>query len=196
MLRTTLIAAVMLVLAACDVGTIRQRVADSEPPPNPEIRQTTATPAPVPEPEPVRPRFVPRADSELTSPHIPSIAGRRAWSGPQSAAQLDIFLTARDQRGWQILWQLIGETAPGPLPDGAMAVGVFLGPRPTGGYAVRLADLFAEEEAVFALYDETVPGPDQMVAQVITSPFAVQLLRRHPQPVHFVPLEIWLAAQQ
>lgn len=138
----------------------------------------------------------PAAAAPAASVHIPSIDGRRSWSSNQSEAQLDIFLTARDERGWRILWQLVGIDPPGPLPEEAMAVGIFLGPRPTAGYGVRLVDVFAEVTQVVAVYEKTVPGPDEMVAQVITAPYAIQLMRAHDLPVRFLPLEWWGPAQQ
>ena len=48
----------------------------------------------------------------------PGISGRNDWFGAQSAATMDILVTARDERSWRILWQLVGDEAPGELPEG------------------------------------------------------------------------------
>ena len=65
------------------------------------------------------------AVEELSIPLTPGpgINGRTDWFGAQSAANMDILVTARDERSWQIIWQLVGQEPPGALPEDAMAVG-------------------------------------------------------------------------
>ncbi len=117
----------------------------------------------------------------------PGINGRTDWFGAQSAASMDILVTARDERAWRVLWQLVDRDArPGDLPEGAMAVGVFLGQRPTGGYTVAFESVSLVEGQVVARYLETTPPPDSIVSQALTAPYAVRLVQANDAPVQFV----------
>lgn len=129
-----------------------------------------------------------------------------------SAAAVDATLTARDQRSWNILWQMIGEEPPGPLPDGRMAVAVFQsadqGPARrlefnevvagetalVIGYRSRLAP---EEDAPDSREDQTgeddtgqtETGAEQAGEPQITgltAPYIVRLLPLSQLPVYFV----------
>ncbi|MEQ8964221.1 MAG: protease complex subunit PrcB family protein [Azospirillaceae bacterium] len=119
---------------------------------------------------------------------VPTIDGRRAWSGVQSAAAADLRMVARDERDWGILWQLVGEPAPGPLPDGAMALGVFLSVRPTGGHSVDIVDVAPGDEAVTVTWQETTPAPDAVVSQALSAPYTILLVRPSDAPVVFRPV--------
>jgi hypothetical protein len=115
----------------------------------------------------------------------PDIGGRREWSGAQSAAFNDLFITARDDRGWRLMWQLVGEEPPGPLPPGAMGLGVFLGMRPTAGYLVDVTDVVITGDDVVATYEETTPLSGAMTAQMLTAPWAIELVSSSELPVHY-----------
>ncbi|HET8727216.1 MAG TPA: protease complex subunit PrcB family protein, partial [Alphaproteobacteria bacterium] len=115
----------------------------------------------------------------------PAIDGRTEWSGPNATATADVFVTARDDQGWRTLWQLAGTAPPAPLPEGAMAVAVFLGQRPTSGYTVELGDVVRRGEAVIVSYRETQPAPDAVVSQALTSPYAVRLVAETEAPVRY-----------
>lgn len=117
---------------------------------------------------------------------VPDIGGRRDWSGPLAAAAVDLTLTARDQRGWDILWQLVGQPQPGPLPAGAMAVGVFVGSRPTAGYAVNITDVQSGAGGTTVRYVESTPPDSGAAATQIVAPYAVRLLGLSSQPVTFI----------
>ena len=127
------------------------------------------------------------ASSELlpvTGPS-PTIDGRSGWSGAQSAAFNDLFFTARDERGWRLLWQLVGEDPPGPLPDGGMAVAVFLGARSTAGFSVDITRILANDEETVVEYRETTPVNDDATAQVLTAPYSIELTASNDAPVHY-----------
>ena len=128
-------------------------------------------------------------DAEVAAaapPPAPDIGGRRDWSGPLAAAAVDMTITARDQRGWDILWQLVGQPQPGPIPDAGMAVGVFIGSRPTAGYAVNITDVQSGETGLTVRYTETTPQDPEIAAQQITAPYAVRLLSLSEQPVTYI----------
>lgn len=120
---------------------------------------------------------------------VDGIAGRTEWAGPLSAAAVDMTLAVRDTRGWDILWQLVGSAQPGPLPEDTMAVAVFSGPRPTGGYNVSIRNIVSVDNVVEVRFLETTPPADSQVNQVVTAPWALQLLPLRAEPVRFVPLE-------
>ena len=120
----------------------------------------------------------------ITGPR-PQIAGTSNWSGAQSAAFNDMFVTARDERGWRLLWQLVGEDPPGPLPEEAMGLAVFLGARPTAGYRVEIAEVLESPGDVTALYRETTPPPGAVTSQILTAPYAITLVPMVELPVHY-----------
>ena len=117
----------------------------------------------------------------------PGINGRTDWFGARSAAAMDIMVTARDERAWSVLWQLVDkDLRPGDLPEGAMAVGIFLGQRPSGGYTVAFESVSVVDGQVVARYLETAPPPGSIVTQGLTAPYAVRLVKAHDAPVQFV----------
>ena len=120
----------------------------------------------------------------ITGP-VPAIDGRTSWSGQQSAAFNDMFVTARDERGWRLLWQLVGEEPPGPLPDEAMAAGVFLGARPTAGYQVTITQAREAAGDITVLYREVPPPAGATTAQILTSPYVIELLPQSTLPVNY-----------
>ncbi len=119
----------------------------------------------------------------------PMILDRSDWSGAQSAAFNDMTVTARDERGWRLLWQLVGEAPPGPLPEGAMAVAVFLGQRPTAGYSVAITDVRSGSGRVVATYRETTPPAGDVTATVLTAPYAIRLAPLDSRPVDYQRVE-------
>ena len=137
------------------------------------VAETAAAPAPAPVP--------------LEA--VDGIAGRTEWAGPLSAAAVDMNLAVRDTRGWDILWQLVGSAQPGPLPAETMAIAVFAGPRPTGGYNVSIRDIVSVDGVVEVRFLETEPPADSAVTQAVTAPWALQLLPLRAEPVRFVPLD-------
>ncbi len=98
------------------------------------------------------------------------------WQGDRSQAFERAYVVARTQQEWTDLWSRVGEPAPADLPGDQMAVGVFLGPRDTGGYGVAIDTVRQDGGDIVVGYHEHVPGPAQAVAQMQTSPYAVRLL--------------------
>ena len=75
---------------------------------------------------------------------------------------------------WTSLWRdHAGAEAEPPEVDFGkqMVIGVFLGSRNTGGYAVEITAVEQQGDAIVVRYTETKPGPGMLLAQVITSPF-------------------------
>lgn len=109
-------------------------------------------------------------------PPGPTLGGQQQWSGQQSAARIDLTMTARDDRGWRILWQLVGLEPPGDLPAGAMAVAAFVDERPTAGYELVVSGVRAGAGGTVVTIGERAPSPTVPVAQVVTAPYLVALL--------------------
>lgn len=89
---------------------------------------------------------------------------------------------------WTTLWHdHAGADAPAPPVDFAssMVVGVFLGARNTGGYAVEITAVEQDATGVVVRYTETKPAPGATLAQVITSPFCLVSVAATEGPVRF-----------
>ena len=97
-------------------------------------------------------------------------------------------VVVRSAAEWTPLWRdHAGADADAPPVDFAssMVVGVFLGARNTGGYAVEVTAVEQDATGVVVRYTETKPRPGAMLAQVITSPFHLVSVARTEGPVRF-----------
>lgn len=109
-----------------------------------------------------------------------------SWQGAIAAhADVSDFAVAIDENSWRELWQRIGQPAPSPLPEGQMAVAVFLGQKRSGGYKAEIVGVQEHESNLTVSYREHRPRLGAMVTQVITSPYAVTLLPLTTLPVKF-----------
>lgn len=170
---------ILLSLAACQAGEGLDSLFGSES--SEEAAEAEAPEAVDMAGEPAPPA-VPAGPVEV---EVPAIGDETAWGGVLSAGATDMRVTARDQRDWDILWQLVGREPPGALPDGAMAVGIFLGTRPTAGYSVEFVGTSETPDQITVEWREQTPGPDQMLAQVVTAPWTIQLLPATDRAVGF-----------
>ena len=62
---------------------------------------------------------------------------------------------------------------------------MFLGSRPTAGFEAQIGRVVTERGAWVVEYGERKPGHDQVVAQVLTSPYQLVALARHDGPLQF-----------
>ncbi|HJR59052.1 MAG TPA: protease complex subunit PrcB family protein [Vicinamibacterales bacterium] len=92
----------------------------------------------------------------------------------------------RSMDEWRGLWK---EHRSGAVPvvdfSTSMVVGVFTGSRPTAGYHVDIVSVRTEGALVVVEYRERSPGPDALVAQMLTSPFHLVSLPRNAGTVQF-----------
>lgn len=121
------------------------------------------------------------------------LVGRRQWQGDVSRAQTTAFLVARNEAEWKALWDLVGREPPGALPERLMALGVFLGTRTSTGYGVdiqtiRLDSRQGQRDRLLVEYREKSPPEEMMVAQVLTSPYAIILVDLTDAPVRYAKL--------
>jgi hypothetical protein len=89
---------------------------------------------------------------------------------------------------WEALWRAhAGSDTGRPAVEfpAQMVVGVFLGARQTGGYAVTITGVTLEDGTLVVRYAETAPGPDAIVAQVLTAPYHLVRVDRVEGPVRF-----------
>lgn len=90
-------------------------------------------------------------------------------SGIEDSRQVAVTTAAE----WKALW---AEHAPGrPMPKvdfgRSMVLGVFLGTRNTGGFEVRITGVRREGGSLLVTWQESIPPPDAIVTQMLTSPF-------------------------
>ncbi len=57
--------------------------------------------------------------------------------------------------------------------DQSMVIAVFMGQRATGGYAIEIKRIVDRNDQVVVYYETTEPSEDDMLAQVITSPYHI-----------------------
>jgi hypothetical protein len=95
--------------------------------------------------------------------------------------------TARTPAEWQAIWKEhgAGDAAPGVDFAKEMVAAVFLGTRPTGGYAVEIRSTRRDGKTLVIEYVEERPGPDAIVTQALTSPFQIVRIPRFEGPVTF-----------
>ena len=88
---------------------------------------------------------------------------------------------------WQALWKQHASEGTPPTVDfnQSTVVAVFLGSRPTTGFAVEITAAKTEGTRTIVEYLERQPPRDAIVAQVLTSPFHIVRLPRTTGPVEF-----------
>lgn len=115
------------------------------------------------------------------------------WSGDGSTAPAASFVTARTPAEWQTLWQTVGQKPPGALPDGTMAVAVFLGPRFVAGFRAEIesAEMVTRSGVPaqpIVRWRELAPPVGQTATKAVTSPWAIQLMPASVLPPDFQKL--------
>jgi hypothetical protein len=100
-------------------------------------------------------------------------------------------IVARTAPEWATLWQQHSPDRPRPAVDFAreMVAGVFLGSRPSAGFAVDIVSVRDEHGALVVQYRETSPPPGAVTAQVITSAYSIVALPRGDGEVRFERLQ-------
>jgi hypothetical protein len=88
---------------------------------------------------------------------------------------------------WQALWKAHDPQRAAPAVDftQSMVVAVFLGTRPTAGFAVEITAVKVEGSRVVVEYRERRPPADALTAQILTAPFHVVRLARTSASIEF-----------
>lgn len=103
------------------------------------------------------------------------------WRGSQCAMTEPGARVIADAAAWQALWAA-AFGAPAPAVDFSkhLAVAVFAGLKPTGGWSPEFFLPEAARGGVVVPYRVKGPGPGGFVIQAFTQPYAVRLYRRPP----------------
>lgn len=94
---------------------------------------------------------------------------------------------ARTADEWNTLWRLHTPDRPQPKVDFAreMVVAVFMGSRPTAGFAIEIVRSREEAGALVVQYRETRPARGLLTAQVITSAYHIVALPARSGAIRF-----------
>lgn len=97
----------------------------------------------------------------------------------------------RNRQEWSGLWNRVDSRSsviPSLLEvdfDKYMVIGVFLGEKNTGGYAIEVEKIVEEGEKIIVHLKETTPGKDDMVIQVLTQPYQIIKIEKTTKEIMF-----------
>jgi hypothetical protein len=97
---------------------------------------------------------------------------------------------ARTQADWAALWRQHASDRPMPKVDFSkeIVVGVFMGSRPTAGFAIEIVGTREEQGALVVQYKEARPARGLVTAQIITSAYHIAALPKRAGEVKFEPV--------
>jgi hypothetical protein len=100
-------------------------------------------------------------------------APRTIEKGDQSNVDDAKQVLVRTEAEWTRLWQQHNPDRPKPAVDFSkeMVVGVFMGSRPNAGFSTAITSAMAANGALIVHYNETMPGPGAVTAQILTFPY-------------------------
>ena len=114
-----------------------------------------------------------------------------AFSGITEARQEVI----RDKAAWEKLWNQHNVTTKqgGRIPEidfaKEMVIAVTLGRKRTGGYAIEILSVAAEDKKLKVTVKRTAPAPGAMVTQALTAPFHFVAVPRSDLNQEFVEVK-------
>lgn len=119
--------------------------------------------------------------------HADTIPFKTVDRGGQSGIEEPRQVVVRTAADWQKLWKEHAPERPAPTIDftQSMVVAVFMGYRPTGGYAVEITAIDKQDSAVVVTYRERKPQPSDIVTQVITMPYHLVALNKASGEIRF-----------
>jgi VWFA-related protein len=170
--------------------------------PTPATPGGTAKPAMAPTPPTPA---APPAPSSPPAPSAPATAPSPATpSAPSAVAAVPVAMTTinsdmmsgidapqqvvvRTAAEWRALWQKHAPGRPEPTVDFArnMVLALFLGSRPSGGYAVTITGVRSEGKTLIVEWAERRPAPGQVAVQVMTAPSHLVTVPKHDGDVRF-----------
>jgi len=132
-----------------------------------------------------KPSMVPPREKPLGAqmPTFTSVA-KGDMSGVETMRQV----TVRTPAEWQKLWKEHSPDEKLPVVDfdSKMVVGIFLGSKPSTGYEVEILNVRPEGSDLVVEYAQKQPGRGLMAAQILTEPFHLVTVAKHPGPVRFL----------
>lgn len=111
--------------------------------------------------------------------------------GPMSGVVEPREVVARTAEEWEALWKSLPARRPMPRVsfENTMIAALFLGERPTAGFAVEFTAVKRDADTLIIEYVERVPAADVSVGQMLTTPYFVAGVPKHDGPVKFVKVE-------
>lgn len=124
---------------------------------------------------------------QAATPSPVTIIAKDAMSSVDSPLQL----VARDEAEWAALWRKhTGEsTAPKVDFHARTVVAVFLGSRPSAGFAAEIVGTREANGTLVVQWQERRPSRDDITAQVLTSPAVIASIPRFAGPITFEKVE-------
>ncbi|MBK7687553.1 MAG: protease complex subunit PrcB family protein [Elusimicrobia bacterium] len=101
-------------------------------------------------------------------------------------------VAVRSEEAWRRLWaeHAANRVPPPPAPSidfaESMVVGIFLGTRPSGGYAVDILSVAPAGPGWVVIHREIRPAADSMQITVLTQPYHLRVVPRRDGPVRFI----------
>ena len=125
---------------------------------------------------------------EPTMPPPDPVQFKALESGVQSDIERPRDAVARTAAEWKALCADHAGGRPCPQVDlsTSTVIGVFLGTRPSTGFAVEITRIDRDGDALVVQYRERKPGPGEMAAQMITMPYRLVTIDRFAGPIRFV----------
>jgi hypothetical protein len=118
----------------------------------------------------------------------PAVPFKTLDSGIQAGVERPREAVARTAAEWEKLCADYVQGRPCPHVDltRSTVVGIFLGTRPSAGYGVEISGIARDGDALVVTWRERAPGPDDMAAQMITTPYLLATIDRFTGPIRFV----------
>jgi hypothetical protein len=108
--------------------------------------------------------------------------------GDVSGEQMTKQVTVRTAAEWKALWKDHAPAEKMPNVDFTknMVVGIFLGSKPSAGHEVEIVGVRPQEKDLVVEYVQKQPGRGTMAAQILTEPYHLVAVAKHPGPVRFL----------
>jgi hypothetical protein len=120
-----------------------------------------------------------------------NIPVQKEWTGVQSGVAKPSNQVIEDAEAWRKIWKEIhARQKPAPdVPeidfDKQTVLAVFMGRKPTGGYATKITRITDTGKRIEATVQEHAPGPGDIVTQALTSPYHMVAVPKTEKPVVF-----------
>jgi hypothetical protein len=107
--------------------------------------------------------------------------------GPLSRIEAAREAVARTEAEWTALWKAHAPGTPKPRLDMTKrtVIGVFVGSRPSGGYAVDIVRIDRQGDGMLVTWRERRPGADEIASAMMTQPFHIVSIARVTGPIRF-----------
>lgn len=119
------------------------------------------------------------------------------WKGRHARIKRFLTVTARDDEDFQRLFNMADEQTPGKLPEGKMAVAIFLGEYTNGTHEAEIKNIKQGKNEIVVEFDDAAnegkgenkkgKSAPKMGAAVMSAPVIIRLIDKSDKPVKFKP---------